>query len=445
MYNAENAASEVAGGDKKRAVRFGVEAGSANREKKMCFRNRWGAIPKIITIAGILAVLGAGWCSPGARACDVPVFRYAIQEWPAAPYDLIVLHRGALAPAETQVVEKLREGSAQESSYSNLRVILVNQDDLTSKAKEAVKAIGDDAGKTDLPCIVLRYPVGEKVQGTVWSGPLTMENAALVLDSPARREIADRLLRGDAAVWVFLESGNSEKDAAAKSLLEGCLKKMEETLELLDGSDIYYSGSPVLPTPNEPTPAPGSESPPENAPPDEIRFSIVSVSRTDPVEGVLVEMLQHSELDLVELASEPMAFPIFGRGRALFALVGRGINEDNVAEACDFVVGACTCEAKELNPGTDLLIAADWETGLRARAAQQPLVGLGAMAAAASDQAAAGGSEAGDPSATAPAPETPEVPRMGTFVRKMLISLGVIFVGIMAFSVWALRVKDPEE
>jgi len=55
-----------------------------------------------------------------------------------------------------------------------------------------------------------------------------------------------------------------------------------------------------------------------------------------------------------------MAFPVFGRGRALYALVGDGINKETIGEACVFLATACTCMVKEQNPGTDLILAADW-------------------------------------------------------------------------------------
>src|SRR5512136_1886912 len=32
---------------------------------------------------------------PSALACSVPVFRYALERWPASPYEAVVFHRGA--------------------------------------------------------------------------------------------------------------------------------------------------------------------------------------------------------------------------------------------------------------------------------------------------------------------------------------------------------------
>ena len=45
----------------------------------------------------------------------------------------------------------------------------------------------------------------------------------------------------------------------------------------------------------------------------------------------------------------------------MFALVGKGIQNENIDEACTFLTGPCSCQVKELNPGVDLLMAVDWE------------------------------------------------------------------------------------
>src|SRR5436190_9998411 len=54
-------------------------------------------------------------------------------------------------------------------------------------------------------------------------------------------------------------------------------------------------------------------------------------------------------------------------------MAGAGLNASNIAEAGGFLVGACSCEAKELNPGVDLLFSADWEAGLAAAPERAPI------------------------------------------------------------------------
>jgi hypothetical protein len=68
-----------------------------------------------------------------------------------------------------------------------------------------------------------------------------------------------------------------------------------------------------------------------------------------------------------------MAFAVFGRGRALFPLIGAGITAENIRdEHARFLIGPCTCKVKEQNPGVDLLFAADWT----APADKQPSISI---------------------------------------------------------------------
>ena len=122
-----------------------------------------------------------------------------------------------------------------------------------------------------------------------------------------------------------------------------------------------------------------------------IDFPIVRLSRNDPAERTLMEILVHSEPDLTEYSGEPMAFPVYGRGRALYALVGAGITPKNIEKACRFLIGACSCEVKALNPGVDLLIAADWTKAITESWIPKddipPLTGISSLVETASDTA----------------------------------------------------------
>jgi hypothetical protein len=93
-------------------------------------------------------------------------------------------------------------------------------------------------------------------------------------------------------------------------------------------------------------------------------FSTLAVSRSDPNESFLRAMLLSSEPDLSQYTDEPILFPVFGRGRALYALVGDGINAENIRETVAFLTGPCGCEVKMLNPGVDLLMAVNWDAAV---------------------------------------------------------------------------------
>ncbi len=52
-------------------------------------------------------------------------------------------------------------------------------------------------------------------------------------------------------------------------------------------------------------------------------------------------------------------------------MLGKGINAETIQDAAKFLCGACSCLVKRLNPGVDLLMAADWDAILDNREAMQ--------------------------------------------------------------------------
>jgi len=267
-----------------------------------------------------------------AYACSIPVFRYAMERWRADYYEGIVIHKGPLADDDPAAL-LLQTGNAE---FLNLSVSPV---ELTSlEADELKNLLGGSIPET-LPAIALWYPNSKGRAVPFWTGQFTPAKVEMMIDSPKRRQLAQRLIDGQTAVWIFIESGDADKDKSATELinreLAAAMKKLKETAaaiaEQLQTPEVTY------------------------------KFSILPVSRSDPKEQMFLEMLLKSEPDLYEYSDEPIVFPTFGRGRTLFALVGEGINSDNLREAVAFITGPCGCEIKMLNPGVDLLMAENWD------------------------------------------------------------------------------------
>jgi len=273
-----------------------------------------------------------------AFACSTPVFRYALERWAADYYEAVYIHRGPLTQDENQLLDKLRQEGSETEAFLNLRVLDM---DITSSTEEKVKTLLMSEELPDtLPVLVLWYPWQKGRTPPIWQGQLTPSTVKAFLQSPVRKKMAEYLTEGQTAVWIFFESGNAAKDKAALALLE---KELETaTKELKEEAESM---------------------PDELAGPElTYEFSILPVSRSDPNESVLQSLLLNSEPDLDEYSSEPVIFPVFGRGRALYALIGQGINTDNIREAIAFIVGPCGCEIKMMNPGVDLLMAANWDS-----------------------------------------------------------------------------------
>jgi hypothetical protein len=270
-----------------------------------------------------------------ANACNVPVFRYALERWRQDSYRVTVFHRGELAEKESELVRLLQ--GRQDEGVANFVFGVVNADKLDDAGdKELFAALGE----AKLPLLVVQYPAKLGHNGPLWSAPFTRENAEALVDSPVRKELVKRLADGQTAVWLVLESEDAEQNKKAVALVEAELKKLEKDLKL---PELSEDPADKL--------APG--------PPLAIAFSLLRVARGD-AERPLVAALLASEPDLAE-RTEPLVFPVFGRGRALFPLVGAGITAENLHDSAAFLVGACSCEVKELNPGFDLLLTANWE------------------------------------------------------------------------------------
>lgn len=272
-----------------------------------------------------------------AWACNVPVFRYALDHWRPDAYRAVVLYRGALSAQSQQAVKQLTDAIEKQQLNLTVKLIDVNSAALDGLISGQAK-YGDDGAH-----LLLHYPPDLGIQKPVVSRDLEGKNRFDVeelVDSPLRRELLKRLAAGHSAVWVFLASGNEQLDATARTTLESELKTLQSTLELpklTDDPEDTIKGGPPL----------------------RIEFSMLELPKANEKEWALRSMLLGSEPDLLEL-DEPLVFPVFGCGRALWPLVGAGISAENLRESATFVAGACSCQVKEQNPGFDLLVKVDW-------------------------------------------------------------------------------------
>ena len=356
--------------------------------------------------AGLVGVLAA--CARPGSACSVPVFRYALERWPADVYDVLVFHRGGLPPKDQAVVDWLEQHVSGDGASANCRVRVV---DVAAQLDKPIQAVWERQSKPELPWMVVCYPWRLGIPQDAWSGRLSADVARRLLDSPARREIGKRLLDGDSVVWVLLESGDRAANEAAAKRLGAELGELQKMLEPPESAQAPDNDQAAWDDADGPL---------------RVAFSIVRVRRDDPAEAMLVHMLLRTEPDL-HTFTEPMAFPVFGRGRVLYALVGKGINADTIGEACGFLVGPCFCQAKYLNPGVDLLTAVDWENGI-----VEPIVDEVELAVL-TGRSVPSGRGAMNPTSRASPTRGPVTDDPGHLVRNVVLTL--VAIGIITVSV----------
>ncbi|MEQ9408277.1 MAG: hypothetical protein RIK87_11150 [Fuerstiella sp.] len=277
-----------------------------------------------------------------AIACSVPVFRYALEHWRPDPYVLFVFTEDEPNKETQEILDTLQVQDQPGQPIANLAVRVVNLKQQTDPITQQIR----QAHPSDsLPWAVLQTPAKWGPPQTVWQGELTAANAARILQSPARSTISRRLVDGESVVWVLLECGREEEDEAAFSTLTSELARLQTKLKLPEIASEDLGDLSVDPDALK------------------IAFSAIRIARDDPQEQVFVDMLLRVEPDLLDedVTRLPLAFPIFGRGRALYALAGKGIAGDVIEEACQFLTGACQCTVKAQNPGVDLLLNVNWD------------------------------------------------------------------------------------
>lgn len=293
-----------------------------------------------------------------ASACSIPVFRYALEHWHPDAYQIAIFHDQDLTDQQSQQLDWLQQ---QKLRGANLSISVI---DLRQEPQVKDSEFWESLSDSPAPRIMVKLPgTAGQGRGLVASVPWQENTLQSLVYSSARDEIAERLVAGE-VVWLMLESGDAELDDQAYEILKREVAKQQETIKLpeIDEADRGDLGTDPAEL--------------------KVQFSTLRMSRDDPEEKWFTEMLLSVESDLrdEDITNQPMVFPLFGRGRALYALIGQGINSDVIATAATFLTGGCQCTVKAQNPGVDLLMPVIWDQLVDVAQPEEvdvPLIGLG--------------------------------------------------------------------
>lgn len=292
-----------------------------------------------------------------AVACQVPVFRYALERWPPDFYQLVIFHEEPLTEAQEAVYKDLKARVDSEELPANMHVDTLN---VLEKPDHDLAVWFKQQEDVNTPSMVLFYPTMNREILPAWKGEVTEANAARLLDSPYRRQILGGILRGDSAVWVLLESGNKEKDDALVTLLNTQLKEVRDVLEIPDGvmtqeeAEEAFSDPQSVPFGFDPSNVLRSEIPLH------INFSVMRMSREAEGEDIFHQMLLNRYSDVPQESEVPLLYVVFGQGRVLGPITEAEIEEDAIYSAAQYLCGACSCEVKAQNPGMDVVMSINW-------------------------------------------------------------------------------------
>jgi len=298
---------------------------------------------------------------PSAVTCQIPVFRYALERWRPDLFSVLILYHNSLSAEHLGLVDQLKQVALEEERPANIEVQLV---DSNEDFRYSEKFQVGEYSTNQYPLMVVRYPQWVKTPHLAWVGSLSKETVEALIDSPARQAIIERIGEGESAVWILIESGNQTKDDAAANRLQENLDLLQQklrlpNLETIESDEAFY---------------------PETQVELRLAFSVLRLKHNDPAEEIFASFLINSEPDLHQF-NEPIAIPVFGQGRSHFALIGQGINTQTITDSCQFLTGACSCQVKEQNPGSDLIFRANWHQIVTGTAVPpQPLPNLTSIA-----------------------------------------------------------------
>lgn len=272
-------------------------------------------------------------------ACETPVFRFALLKWVPDQYQCIVYHRAPLSMQQQAVFDRMKSAIGS-PLYLNC---FTRQIGINGTISSQEKAVADSLPDGIMPCIALYHPLLRFGKKPFFRGPVTEETVDKIIASPLRTALTNRIVSGDAGIWLLIKSGNARKNRRAEKILSASIKRMQDSCALpgqkTEEKTPHVQGTKI---------------------PFRITFSLLKLSLDDPKETLLTEYFR-SIPGFPTTDDEPVAMLLFGRGRMHVPLLtGEHITDSSLTAAYRYILGMCSCVEKEQNPGEDLLMAVDW-------------------------------------------------------------------------------------
>jgi hypothetical protein len=267
-----------------------------------------------------------------AFGCTQPVYRVAMDTWKPQQYIVTILYSGKLTHTDSAALYMLKPAASAHAA-ANVAANLVN---IGNPGKRTAKLVKEHAAAS-MPWMILFFPETYGT-GVIVSAPFNTANVSALLGTPLRDSLMSRIFRGDAAVWVLLQSGVEKNDRSALAILTSALSEM----------DVIVS------PPDSPAHATAPASLQRSSQDANCRFSYLTLALDDPRDRMLAKILRSAVMDSLD-PLVPALFAIFGRGRAMPPLTGNEITKDNIIQISGFLLGPCSCTISGMNPGFDIL------------------------------------------------------------------------------------------
>jgi len=307
--------------------------------QKLPVREKFPNYPQAASLCHKLIALALLTAS-SALACTIPVFRYALDRWHGDEYHLIV-------PASSSKDAELARALLPYRGTGPANIHIEESQDAAVAESQ------------------LFLPSDRQRATPLWSGKLSPQTFSAALESPARKELLQRLLAGESVVWVIVDGGKPQDSAEVERIAKR-LRFLENVVQLPPQD------------PNDPDSKLGP------GPPLQLKLTTMHLSLQNAEEKLFCAMLAGKKAAEALAKGEPFAAAVFGRGRVLGAWPLSDLDDTAMEDITMFLTGRCSCRVKNESPGWDVLMNVDWEVALQkvqdarknADATPEPVVAL---------------------------------------------------------------------
>ena len=284
------------------------------------------------------------WAAVVVKACNIPVFRYALERWRPDVSQFVVFHRGQLDEDTATQLDQFKKRLSTEGANVQLVLVDLSGDKNNDEPhRQLWDGLSLNERQLELPYVLVRLPHARGPLNA-WHGSLKTALQSALAESPVRSELSKRLLSGDSIVWLMVRSPDEARNERVRKMVKEQCQVLSSKIQLPEGIGL-----------------PGSELFSEV--PLFLKFSLLEIDANDPREQFLLKVFENFQADAFR-QGEPILIPVFGRGRALEVIPADGVDELLIGDLTAFLCGACSCQVKEQNPGFDLLLSANWDREL---------------------------------------------------------------------------------
>ncbi|MDB4476747.1 hypothetical protein N9018_00945 [Rhodopirellula sp.] len=286
-----------------------------------------------------------------AFACKVPVFRYALERWNVDRYTMVVMLNGEPDEEVAGAVKRVMDASATDAANVEVQVI-----DIAKLSPQEQWQLEDFDATVETPHLQIFYPERNGRRKLCWEGAFTSSVVDAWLSSPLRSKVIDQLVAGASAVFVLVEGEDPKINQQVEEMVRLGVQQAMLEISIPEGVIPRLGANEYL------------KQHPEASLDDVLRcdiplkvdFQISRLAFDDQNESALRAMGN----GLAASSSGPWLIPVFGRGRMLDAIDAKDLTAQTVMNACQYMVGECSCTVKTQNPGVDLLMSANWSESL---------------------------------------------------------------------------------